>query len=101
MGNRIIEGIAKVKAAIEERIAQGLTTQEQVDELSRTLDMDMTMYCDFQNRKSIASMDGRLSLEEAQTIYSLIGETPSKFNSLPIHTKYVLTQVYATLLPKV
>lgn len=101
MANRITEGIAKAKATIEDRIAQGLTTQEKVDELNKTLDMDMTMYCDFQNRKSLASMDGRLSAEEAQTIYSLIGNTPCRFNNLPTHTKVVLTQVYATLLPKV
>lgn len=101
MANRITEGIAKAKATIEDRIAQGLTTQEKVDELNKTLDMDMTMYCDFQNRKSLASMDGRLSTEEAQTIYSLIGNTPCTFNNLPTHTKVVLTEVYATLLPKV
>ncbi|RUP37954.1 MAG: hypothetical protein EKK63_13690 [Acinetobacter sp.] len=101
MANRITEGIAKAKEAIEARVAQGLTTKEKVEALGKELDMDMTMYCDFQNRKSIAATDGKLTLEEAQSIYSLIGNTPCTFNSLPTHTKVVLTQVYATLLPKV
>ena len=100
MANRITDGIAKAKETIEARIAQGFTTKEKVEALGKELDMDMGMYCDFQNRKSIASMDGRLSLEEAQSIYALIGETPCKFNSLPTHAKVVLTQVYSSLLPK-
>jgi hypothetical protein len=98
MENRVISGIAEAKKNIESRLEKGLVTQEKIDELSKALDMDMTMYSDFQNRKSIASMDGRLSFEEAQTIYTLIGETPTKFNSLPIHNKIVLTQIYSELL---
>ena len=98
MANRIIDGIAKAKEAIAARLASGAIDQKTLDKLGEELDMDMSMYCDFQNRKSLASMDGRLSLEEAQTIYALIGNTPSQFNELPTPTKIVLTQVYATLL---
>jgi len=98
MENRITAGTAKAKEAIDGKLSRGEITQEKIDSLGKELDMEMDMYCDFQNRKSIASMDGRLTLEEAQTIYAMIGETPSKFNSLPTHAKVVLTQVYSSLL---
>lgn len=98
MANRITEGIAKCADTIKTRIATGATTQEKVDDLGKGLDMSMEEYCHFQNLKSIASMDGRLSLEEAQTIYAMIGELPSTFNALPVAHKVVLTEVYSSLL---
>lgn len=100
MANRVNEGIARAKELFSSKLQSGEWTQEKIDTLGKDMDMDMEMYCDFQNRKSIAATDGKLTLEEAQTIYSLIGTVPSKFNNLPAHTKVVLTQVYATLLPK-
>ena len=96
--NRITNGIQKFKALITARIASGVITQSKVDDMATSLDMELAEYCKFQELKSLASMDGRLTLEEAQTVYSLLGNTPEHFNKQPVEVKYVLTEVFASLI---
>ncbi len=98
MSNRIISGINKAKTVLAERLQSGAVTQSQLDELHKNLDMSFSEYCRFQELKSLASMNGKLNLEEAQTIYGMIGEDPSTYNALPLANKIVLTQVYSELL---
>jgi hypothetical protein len=98
MANRVEAGIAKFNEVIKAKLASGEITQSKLDEMNQSLDMDFDEYCKFQNAKSIASMDGRLSLEEAQTVYRYLGEMPSTFNGQTLAVKYVLTEVWGTLL---
>ena len=98
MPNRITLMIERQKAVIEDRLTTGLTTQAKVDACHKTLDMELDMYCDFQTRKSIACTDGTLTLDEAQTVYGFLGETPDHFNAQPVEVKVVLTQLYSKLL---
>lgn len=100
MPNRITLMIERQKAIIEDRIATGLTTQTKAEEARKNLDMDPDMYCDFQNRKSLASIDGTLTLDEAQLVYGFLGETPDHFNAQPLEVKAVLTKLYHELLQK-
>lgn len=98
--NRVTAAIAKAEKNISERLAKGIVTQAKVDEYQKTLDMPMDEYVSFQQIKSLASMDGTLTLEEAQTIYGYLGETPDTFNKQPLAVKSVLSQIYAELLKK-
>ncbi len=98
--NRVTDKIARTKKIVAERIALNLITPEKVEENRKIADMDMEMYCDFQNRKSIASQDGTLSLEEAQTIYGYLGNTLDHFNAQPFEVKYTLTMIYQELIAK-
>lgn len=100
MSNRVLAGIAKFNEVIAQKLANKEITQEKLDEMSESLNMEMGEYAMFQNQKSLASMDGRLSLEEAQTVYAYLGESPSTFNEQPLGVKYVLTEVWASLLKR-
>ena len=86
--NRITNAIDKLNRVIPERIAQGLTTQELVDSLHKTLDMSLVEYCKFQNLKS-AYTGSLLTLDEAQTVYGFLGHSVEKFNAQPIAVKSV------------
>lgn len=97
--NRIVNGIARMKAQIEDRIAKGLTTADKVEETRKALDMQWDEYTVFQNLKSIASISGTLTLDEAMTIYNYLGEAgPDHFNGQPVEVKVILTQVLQELL---
>jgi hypothetical protein len=97
--NRIVNGIARMKGQIEARIAKGLTTAEKVEETRKALDMQWDEYTAFQNLKSIASVSGTLTLDEAMTIYNYLGEAgPDHFNAQPVEVKVILTQVLQELL---
>ena len=98
--NRVLTAIAATKKQIADRIASGLVTQAKVDGLHKELDMPLDEYVRFQELKSVASMDGTLTLEEAQTIYGFLGNTPDHFNSQPIEVKSILTKILAELLQK-
>lgn len=100
MANRVAAGIAKFNQVIQDKLTNGDITQEKLDEMNKSLDMDTKEYCMFQNEKSLASMDGRLSLDEAQTVYMYLGETPDTFNTQSLAVKYVLTEVWGSLLKK-
>jgi hypothetical protein len=66
--------------------------------LSAQLNLSFDEHFAFQNAKSIAQCDGRLTLDEAMTIYTLLGGVESVFNKRPLATKVVLTKVMAELL---
>ena len=98
--NKIQDAYNRMEAQIEQRIADGLTTQEKVDALHPELDMQMDEYVRFQEYKSLAVADGTLSVDEGMTIYQSLGETPEHFNNQPIHVKSVLTSIFQELLTK-
>lgn len=98
--NRVTAAIEKTKARLEKRLEDGLVTPEQVQELDRQLDMEPGEYCRFQELKSLAYMEGRLTLDEANTVYSILGETTDHFNSQPVAAKSVLTQIFGELLER-
>ena len=98
MSNRIIEAINKAKVELAKRLQSGIITQAIIDQARSDLDMTFSEYCIFQERKSLAVVTGKLSLEEAQTIYGMIGEDPNTYNALPLANKIVLNQVFSHLL---
>ena len=94
MANRIITRIEKVEKSIQ---AKG-SSAKQIEESRKKMDMDIEEYCQFQNLKSVAQINGRLTLEEAQSIYGYLGNTVEHFNAQSLAVKYVLTQVFSSLL---
>lgn len=96
--NRIESGVARCKARLDERLKAGIIAQSDVDKLHKQLDMEIGEYVRFQELKSLASVEGKLSLDEAQTVYEFLGNTPEHFNRQPVEVKVVLTEVFAKLL---
>ena len=91
--NRILLGIERAKALI---VKKGLSP-EKLSIVHKAMDMDLAEYCRFQEIKSVA-VGGKLTLDEAQTIYGFLGTTPDHFNQQPLEVKWVLTEVFASLL---
>ena len=98
MPNQIVAAIAKFESVMADRLAKGLVTKDKIAEMSKSLCMELDEYCKFQEMKSLASVDGTLTLEEAQTVYGYLGETPDVFNGQPLAVKFVLTQTFQELL---
>ncbi len=96
--NRIANAIEQKGNEIQAKIDAGTLAQEKVDGTHAALDMELDEYCSFQNLKSIASMDGGLTVTEAQTVYGYLGETPEHFNKQSIGVKVVLTMLHNELL---
>ena len=97
MENRIAVSVAEVEQAIEARLATGQVTVAQIADLGKKLDMSNEEYCLFQERKSLAS-GGKLTLDEAQTVYAYLGQTVDHFNRQPVAVKVTLTKVFTELL---
>jgi hypothetical protein len=96
--NRVTAAIARMEQQIADRIATGKTTQKKVDQLAKTLDMDVMEHAMFQERKSLAFAMQKLNADEAQSLYVMLGNTPSVFNRQPIAVKSVLTKLFAELM---
>ena len=96
--NRVTSAINNQKENIRNRIESGLTTQEKVNALHENLNMEFSEFCRFQELKSLAVLNQKLSLDEGNTIYRHLGATPEHFNSQPIEVKAVLTQIFSELL---
>jgi hypothetical protein len=96
--NRVAIMIQRQQAAVTERLATGKVTQERLAELNTSLNMDVGEYCRFQALKSFAFAAGKLTLEEAQTIYAYLGTSVEAFNRQPLTVKAVLTQIFQELL---
>ena len=101
MMNRITTAIARQAAQVENRIINGLVTAENVEETRKDLDFSFDEYIKFQELKSLAYASGKLSQDEAMTIFNYLGESGvKKFNDQPIEVKAVLTQIFGELLRK-
>ena len=97
MSNRVETAFERMDKQIQGRVRDGITTQAKVDATSAGLDMELDEYAKFQELKSLAVAEGKLTLEEGQTIYARLG-TPATFNGQPVHVKCVLTQIFTELL---
>jgi hypothetical protein len=98
MPNRITLAIARMEKQIADRVASGATTIEGVAHAHKSLDMDLGEFARFQTLKTLAVSNGRLSPDEGQTVYALLGNTPSVFNARPAAVKAVLTGLFRELL---
>ena len=83
---------------IAQRIVDGLTTQNAVDDVGNSLDMAIDEYCKFQELKSLAVLEDRLTIDEGMTIYNCLGNSVETFNNQPVHVKSVLTSLFMTLM---
>ncbi len=96
--NRIATAITAQEKNIAERLADGRVTQYSLDQLDRTLDMDLLEYGIFQDLKSVAVSAQTLTLDEGMTVYAHLGETPETFNKEDLAVKVVLTELFRTLM---
>lgn len=94
--NRILAAIGRT----EQRILDRGLTGDKLAALGSSLDMAFDEYCRFQEFKSLAYADGTLNLDEANFIYSSIGESVDTFNRLPVAYKVVFTQLFSELLKR-
>jgi len=95
--NRIFDAIVKMRTNIDQRLASGAVTQETLDTLHKSLDMDVLEYCKFQET---LGANETMTPEEAQFIYALLGNIPDTFNAQPLEVKCILTQVFKELLER-
>ena len=98
--NRVSAAIGRMRAQIDERIALGMTTKARVEQTRMALDIDFGEFARLQELKSLASMNGTLTPDEAQLVFSLLGSTPAHFNNQDAATKAVLTQLFRELLER-
>ncbi len=91
--NRITSAFNQMAA----QVASKNLAPERLAAISKSFDMDLNEYCQFQTRKTLA-VGNKLSLEEAQTVYACLGESLETFNGQPVHIKAVLTKLFGELL---
>ncbi len=94
--NRVALAIQDVQKAI----VGGNFSQEKLDSLHKDFNMEFDEYCRFQELKSLASMHGWLTLAEANTVYSYLGNTVETFNRQSLPVKVTLTRVFENLLKR-
>ena len=88
--NRIRTAISKMEATLANVESDAVARLEKV----ATLEFDE--YCRFQNIKS-ATAGGKISFDEAQFVYSLLGESLETFKSQSLAARLVLIKVWAEL----
>ena len=93
--NRILQAVSRASDIISQNPKNA--TPETLAKLHKTLDMGLYEYARFQELKTCA-VGQSLTLEEAQTIYGYLGETPEHFNAQPLAVKITLTSVFKELL---
>lgn len=94
MKNRIHNAINRFAKALEGEDSSKLK------ELSKKLDMTIEEHARTQNLKSIAQLEGTITLEEANTIYNILGTTVGHFNAQSLAAKVAVTSLVKELLAK-
>lgn len=94
MSNR--NRIAAAIRMMEPRVA-GLA-KETRDKMDKSTNMSILEHAMFQERKSLLFAEGKINLDEANTIYALLGNTVSVFNKQSLAAKVILTKVFSEML---
>lgn len=92
MTNRIHSAINRATKLLESEDPQKLK------DLSKKLDMTLQEHARSQELKSLAQMEGKLTLEEAITVYNILGGTVSHFNSQSLAAKFTVTNMIREIL---
>jgi|6_EtaG_2_1085325.scaffolds.fasta_scaffold11091_2 hypothetical protein len=98
--NRVLVAYDRMEAQIAQRVADGSTTADKVEETRVALDMDGQEHSRFQTLKSLACANQTLTTDEGMTIYLSLGESLDTFNGQPAHVKAVLTKIWHEMLTK-
>lgn len=96
--NRIATAITAQEKNIAKRLADGRTNQDDLNKLDHVLDMELFEYVRFQEIKSVAVSAQILTLDEANTVYAYLGNTPETFNKEDLAVKVVLTELFRMLM---
>jgi hypothetical protein len=90
--NRIHLAINRATKLLESEDAQKLK------DLSKKLDMTIQEHSRSQELKSLAQAEGKLTLDEATTVFNILGGNPSHFNSQSLAAKFTVTNLIRELL---
>ncbi len=67
-------------------------------DLSKKLDMTVQEHTRSQELKSLAQAEGKLTWEEANTVFNILGGTVDHFNSQSLASKFTITNLVRELL---
>jgi hypothetical protein len=95
MANRVELAITKIAAQIA--LAKGLRKDLTSCEKAATINHEELVV--FQDAQSKAHAAGILTLEEAQTVYITLGETPEHFNAQSLASRIAVQKLMSELLP--
>ena len=91
--NRVTQCIAELEMVIKTKNFP----QSQLDTLNKQMDMNIKEYVQFQELKS-AYVGSAITLDEAQTIYAYLGNTPEHFNAQSLPVKIALIEQWSNIL---
>ena len=106
--NRIVKGASNYQKRIDECLEKGVDLQgKPIEEALKKLDKEMGLtfsdHFDYQNLQARAHASGKISADEARTIYAALGEVMNSDNGgwqphVDLAMKTVITQVIQELL---
>ena len=106
--NRIVKGASNYQKRIDECLEDGVDHQgkpidEALEKLAKTLALNFSDHFEYQNLQAQAHASGKISADEARTIYAALGEVMNSDNGgwqphVDLAMKTVITQVIQELL---
>jgi len=90
--NRIHNAINRATKLLENE------DKSKITDLSKKLDMTVQEHTRSQELKSLAQAEGKLTYEEAITVYNILGSTIDHFNSQGLAAKFTVTNLIKELL---
>ena len=92
--NRITAAIARAQDKVDAAIKAGKDLSKAEEAATLTFDEHFR----FQNLKTDSWLQGKLTQDEAQTLYGFLGNSPQYANDQPLAVRIILTQTFMELL---
>jgi hypothetical protein len=92
--NRVTAMIEK----LQNKLMTDNPSLEKQETASKGLDLTFAEHTRFQEMKSLAQLQGKLSLDEANVIYRYLGPSPDTFNSQALAAKLALSLLIGELI---
>ena len=106
--NRIVKGASNYQKRIDECLEKGVDHQgkpidEALETLAKTMALSFTDHFEFQNLQAQAHASGKISADEARTIYAALGEVMNSDNGgwqphVDLAMKAMITQIMRELV---
>ena len=106
--NRIVKGASNYQKRIDECLEKGVDHQgkpidEALETLAKTMALSFTDHFEYQNLQAQAHASGKISADEARTIYAALGEVMNSDNGgwqphVDLAMKAMITQIMRELV---
>lgn len=89
--------VSAYEANFQNQLMKNPVSEKTLQSASKTLDLDASLHARLQEQKSLYFVEGKLTKDEADRIYQVLGNSVTYFNNQPVTAKLAVISVLTSV----